>query len=156
MAENEKEAPQAPQAPQVLLIDDDEDDYVLMADAIREADLSFTLKWIHSGEEALRFLKDGDACGMRPSLILIDLNMPGMNGLEIIKAIKTDDSARDIPVVALTTSASDDDVRLCYRSGVNSYIKKPSEFSRLLEIVRIISVYWLETVQLPRKDSYNA
>ncbi|MBF0565661.1 MAG: response regulator [Nitrospirae bacterium] len=135
----------------VLLIDDDEDDFLLISDAVKEAGLSITLLWKSNGEEALGYLKSG----ARPNLIITDLNMPGMDGREVIKAIKMDDATRAIPVVALTTSDSQEDVRLCYKIGANSYLTKPSSFARLLEIVHIINVYWLKTVQLPQWQEYD-
>jgi CheY-like chemotaxis protein len=138
----------------ILMADDDADDCLLVRDALQEIGLPHELRFVRNGEELLDYLRrrgeyaNGHAAP-RPNLILVDLKMPRMDGREVLRALKSDQHLRRIPVVALTTSAAEDDVTACYDFGVNSYITKPVTFRRLVDIMAIVSKYWFEVVELP-------
>ncbi|MBF0403244.1 MAG: response regulator [Nitrospirae bacterium] len=131
----------------MLHADDDEDDNILIADAFKETGLNANITWVEDGEKLLEYLsKKG-----HPDLILLDLNMPRKDGLETLQAIKSDVTMRPIPIIAMTTSSSKEDIQQCYNLGVNSYVRKPESFDRLIEIAGIISKYWFNAVELPEK-----
>lgn len=130
--------------PLILVADDDPDDRLMMTEAFKERCQECRLLFAKDGAELLRVLE-----GKEPDLIILDLNMPLMDGREALRAIKTDPSLCHIPTVVMTTSENEDDVRFCYRAGASSYIIKPSSFSELLEIVSMLKSYWIDTVILP-------
>ncbi|WP_420265027.1 response regulator [Candidatus Magnetominusculus dajiuhuensis] len=132
---------------QILHADDDEDDNILITDAFKETGLNARITWVEDGEKLLDYLSKRG----HPDLILLDLNMPRKDGFEALQEIKSDAAMRPIPIIAMTTSASKDDIQQCYDLGVNSYIKKPENFDRLLEVANIISKYWFSAVELPEK-----
>jgi CheY-like chemotaxis protein len=138
----------------ILLADDDPDDRVLTQDAIREIDLNSELRFVENGEELISYLlrkeKFADPlCSPRPSLILLDLHMPKMDGREALKIIKSNPQLRCIPIIVLTTSRAEEDILRSYDLGVNSFISKPVSFEALVEIMRALSKYWFEIVSLP-------
>ncbi|MEZ0225465.1 MAG: response regulator [Alphaproteobacteria bacterium] len=140
--------PTARQGP-VLVVEDSLDDFEATQRAFRKAGLDKKIEHLNSGEEALRYLRTpGNSW---PSLILLDLNMPGMGGRKTLEFIKKDDSLKDIPVVVLTTSNYDADVRMCYALGANTYVQKPVDFDALSASIRCIKEYWLDTALLPEK-----
>jgi CheY-like chemotaxis protein len=138
----------------ILLADDDPDDRLLTKQALEENRLSNDLRFVENGEELVDYLcrrkqYADPATSPRPGLILLDLNMPKMDGREALKEIKSDPALRQIPVVVLTTSKSEEDVFRTYNLGVNSYITKPVTFEGLVEVVRTLGKYWFEIVELP-------
>lgn len=139
----------------ILICDDDEDDRMLTKQALEDAHISNRVQFVEDGEELLDFLyQRGEYAGEtgkapRPGLILLDLNMPKLDGREALKTIKSDLTLRDIPVVVLSTSRLDEDVARSYQLGVNSFITKPVTFSGLVEAMNILGRYWLEIVELP-------
>ena len=139
----------------ILVCDDDEDDRLLTKQALEQARISNPVKFVESGEQLLDYLyQRGEFAGEtgkapRPGLILLDLNMPRMDGREALAIIKGDQTLRDIPVVVLTTSRSDQDILRSYQLGVNSYITKPVTFSGLVAAMNVLGRYWLEIVELP-------
>ena len=138
----------------ILLADDDPDDRRLTFDAFAESRLANDLRWVEDGQQLLDYLRREGAfrdaaAAPRPGLILLDLNMPKLDGREALEAIKADPSLRSIPVVVLTTSKSEQDVFRTYDLGVNSFITKPVSFEGLVEVVRILGHYWFEIVELP-------
>jgi CheY-like chemotaxis protein len=138
----------------IVIAEDDEDDYILTRDAFAESRLINNLVWVHDGEELLDYLnRHGEYAtpesSPRPALILLDLNMPRMDGREALKRIKSDTSLRRIPVVVLTTSRAEEDIVRSYDLGVNSFIQKPVSFSDFAEAIRLLGAYWLEVVALP-------
>lgn len=139
----------------ILVCDDDEDDRVLTQQALENAHVSNSIKFVEDGEDLLDYLyQRGKYAGEtgsapRPGLILLDLNMPKMDGREALKTIKADASLRDIPVVVLSTSHLDEDVARSYQLGVNSFITKPVTFTGLVEAMNVLGRYWLEIVELP-------
>mgnify|MGYP005750275019 FL=1 len=135
------------------MADDDPDDQILLQEALRENNIPNVVCFVENGEELLDFLNkkgkfEGADCAV-PGLILLDLNMPKMDGRQALKLIKADPVLRKIPVVVLTTSKADSDILECYNLGVNSFVSKPVNFQDLVEVTREISNYWLGTVTLP-------
>lgn len=139
----------------IVVCDDDEDDRLLTEQALKDARVSNDVRFVDDGEDLLDYLyQRGRFAGEtglapRPGLILLDLNMPKMDGREALRRIKGDLSLHDIPVVILTTSNLDADVIRSYRLGVNSFITKPVTFSGLVEAMNVLGRYWLEIVALP-------
>lgn len=139
----------------ILICDDDEDDRMLTQQALEDAHISNDLRFVEDGEQLLDYLHQrGEYAGEtgaapRPGLILLDLNMPKMDGREALQVIKGDPTLVDIPIVILTTSGLDADVIRSYRLGVNSFITKPVTFSGLVEAMNVLGRYWLEIVELP-------
>jgi CheY-like chemotaxis protein len=139
----------------ILICDDDEDDRLLTKQALEDAHVSNNLRFVEDGEQLLDYLYQRGAYGgetgkaPRPGLILLDLNMPRMDGREALKLIKGDPSLHDIPVVVLSTSSLDQDIVRSYQLGVNSFITKPVTFTGLVEAMNVLGRYWLEIVELP-------
>lgn len=138
----------------ILMADDDEDDRLLTQDALRESRVLNSLYCVEDGVELLEYLrKEGkyasDEPCPRPSLILLDLNMPRMDGREALRNIKSDDRLRGIPVVILTTSKQEEDMVRGYNLGAASYITKPVNFDGLVDLMRTLGKYWVEFVELP-------
>ena len=139
----------------ILICDDDEDDRMLTQQALEDAHVSNNLRFVEDGEQLLDYLyQRGKYAGEngtapRPGLILLDLNMPKMDGREALKVIKGDKTLHDIPVVVLSTSGADEDIVRSYQLGVNSFITKPVTFSGLVEAMNVLGRYWLEIVELP-------
>jgi two-component system, chemotaxis family, response regulator Rcp1 len=136
---------------ELLLVEDSEPDVRLTMEALREAKVKNRLWVVEDGVEAMAFLRqqDGHAEAPRPDIILLDLNLPRMDGREVLRQIKNDDSLKRIPVVVLTTSKSEEDVLRAYDLHANCYITKPVDFTRFMEVVRSIEDFWLTVVKLP-------
>jgi two-component system, chemotaxis family, response regulator Rcp1 len=136
---------------ELLLVEDSEPDVRLTMEALKEAKVKNRLWVVEDGVEAMAFLRqqDGHADAPRPDLILLDLNLPRMDGREVLRQIKSDDLLRRIPVVILTTSRSEEDVLRAYDLHANCYITKPVDFTRFMEVVRSIEDFWLTVVKLP-------
>ncbi|MFV0295290.1 MAG: response regulator [Hyphomicrobiaceae bacterium] len=137
----------------ILIADDDADDRMLIEDAFRESRLSNPLHFVENGEELLQFLKgegrfSGRTSAPHPRLILLDLNMPKMDGRTALKHLKDDPELRRIPVVVLTTSKAEEDILRTYDLGVSSFITKPVTFNGLVEVVRALNSYWIEIVEV--------
>lgn len=138
----------------VLLADDDAEDRMLVADAFREGRVLNQLDCVTDGVELLEYLRaEGEFShrkGMaQPGLILLDLNMPRMDGREALAEIKNDPQLHLIPVVILTTSKAEEDIVRTYDLGVNSFITKPVSFDCLIDTMRTLAHYWLDIVKLP-------
>jgi two-component system response regulator len=139
----------------ILMADDDADDRELMKEALQENNLAGMLRFVEDGAELLDYLyrkgkfSSGDA--PRPELILLDLNMPKVDGREALKRIKSDPGLRRIPVVILTTSRAEQDILSTYDLGVNSFISKPTQYADLIQVAKQISHYWFKTVELPKE-----
>jgi CheY-like chemotaxis protein len=136
------------------MADDDADDRLLVKDALIECKAEVEIRFVANGEELMDYLlrrnQYGDpAKAPRPKLILLDLNMPKKDGREAVEEIKKNSELRQIPVVILTTSSAETDIRRTYDLGVNSFVCKPTSFDGLVEKMRAVSAYWLEVVQLP-------
>ena len=139
----------------ILVCDDDEDDRMLTQQALEDAHISNSIRFVEDGEQLLDYLYQRGAYAgetgkaPRPGLILLDLNMPKIDGREALKTIKGDPALKDIPVVVLSTSRLDEDIARSYQLGVNSFITKPVTFSGLVEAMNVLGRYWLEIVELP-------
>jgi CheY-like chemotaxis protein len=139
----------------ILICDDDEDDRLLTQQALDDAHVSNSIRFVEDGEQLLDYLYQRGEFGgergraPRPGLILLDLNMPKLDGRGALRAIKGDPTLHDIPVVVLSTSRADEDVVRSYRLGVNSFITKPVTFSGLVDAMNVVGRYWLEIVELP-------
>lgn len=137
----------------ILVADDDPDDRMLLREALDESHLANDLFFVEDGEQLMHYLRrQGEYAdpklSPRPGLILLDLNMPKKDGREALKEIKSDPDLRRIPVVALTTSQSEEDIYRSYDLGVSSFITKPVGFDALVEVTRALGRYWFEIVEL--------
>jgi len=138
----------------ILLADDDADDRLLAKEALEESRLANTLHTVENGEELLHYLKhegkyQNDKDAPRPGLILLDLNMPKVDGREALRQIKSDANLRSIPIIVLTTSKAEEDIYRSYDLGVNSFISKPVTFDGLVAVMKALGKYWFEIVELP-------
>jgi CheY-like chemotaxis protein len=138
----------------ILMADDDGDDCLLAQEALEEARLSNTLRFVGNGEELLDYLcQRGEyarpSAAPQPGLILLDLNMPRKDGREALREIKADPELRNIPVVILTTSKAEEDILRSYDLGANSFIVKPVTFETLVEVMKTLARYWFQIVELP-------
>ena len=131
----------------ILLVEDNEGDVRLTREALREADVDVELIVARDGEEALAFLRGESAA--RPAIVLLDLNLPKLDGLEVLEAIKGDPELRQTPVIMLTTSSSERDVLACYERGANCYVVKPLDLDEFTALVQAINRFWLGVVRLP-------
>lgn len=141
----------------ILLVEDDDDDIHLVQRAFKKGRILNKLYITYDGEEAMEFLQHtgryaGEADAPRPGIILLDLNMPRMDGREVLKKIKADKNLHRIPVIVLTTSATEKDILDSYNSGANSYITKPVEFDKFLDAVITLGKYWLSISEVPDGD----
>ena len=140
----------------ILMADDDEDDQLMARDAFETNRLHNVLYFVKDGIELMDYLRrqgnfSDPSTSPRPGLILLDLNMPLMDGREALKEIKSDPELHSIPVVVLTTSSAEEDIIKTYEYGVNSFITKPVTFQGLVEAIKQIGIYWFEIVELPDK-----
>ena len=138
----------------VIICDDDEDDVFLIKSVMEEIDFSNRVTCLKNGLELLEHLnkhKNEPAIG----LILLDLNMPKMDGREVLKEIKNNPAFRRIPVVILTTSSSPQDIDQCYALGANSFITKPSSYDELHDAVATLIKFWIDLSQLPVNRKAN-
>lgn len=142
-------------SPVILLVDDDDDDRLLMQRAIEESGAAIELFTVADGVELFDYLHRRNAfqhpaLAPRPSIVLLDLNMPRMDGRQVLRSLKNIDSLRGVPILVLTTSSAQEDVRECYELGCASYIRKPSSFDEMVDIMRTLSHYWLTIVEIPK------
>ncbi len=137
----------------ILIADDDADDRMMAKEALEECRLANPIDFVEDGVELLAYLRgQGRFAGetrRRPGFIILDLNMPKMDGREALREIKADPSLRRIPVVVMTTSQAEEDIYRTYDLGVNSFITKPVSFDGLVDVMRTMGAYWIEIVELP-------
>ncbi|ARS36443.1 response regulator [Pontibacter actiniarum] len=139
----------------ILIADDDAEDRMLVKEALEESRLTNQMQFVENGEELIDYLHNRGKYTDKekyptPGLILLDLNMPKKDGREALKEIKEDEHLRVIPVVVLTTSKAEEDVLRTYDLGVSSFITKPVTFASLVDVMRTLSKYWFEIVELPK------
>jgi CheY-like chemotaxis protein len=137
-----------------LLVEDSPEDFEATVRALRKANLANPIVRCADGDDALDYLnRRGEYVELekspRPTVILLDLNMPGTDGREVLAEIKRSDRLRDIPVIVLTTSSDERDVESCYRAGANSYICKPVDMDGFFGALKRLKEYWFEIVILP-------
>jgi two-component system response regulator len=129
---------------EVLLVEDSPTDAELCLRALRKHKLANNVRWVRDGAEALDFLFPvGESFRPTPRVILLDLKLPRVDGLEVLRRLKADEHTRTIPVVVLTSSTEDCDIAEAYQLGVNSFISKPVEFSAFSDVVAKLGMYWL-------------
>jgi two-component system response regulator len=142
-------------SPPVLLVEDNDNDEALMLRAFKKGGFSNEVVVARDGAEALAYLLPADDAGwIRPSLILLDLKLPKVDGLEVLRRIRADARTALIPVVILTTSAQEEDVVAGYTGGANAYVRKPVKFSAFAEAIHAIGVFWL-LLSEPMPDGYS-
>ena len=143
--------PSTPKIIDVLLVEDDPGDVLMTREAFEDNKVRNRLSVVSDGVSALEFLrKEGQyADAPTPDLVLLDLNLPRMDGREVLQALKADAALRSIPVVVLTTSEAEDDVVRSYALHANAYVTKPVDFDRFIEVVRQIDEFFVEVVRLP-------
>ena len=124
----------------ILLVEDDQVDAMTVKRALKDINVTNELDIVNDGEEALTFLKNSE--NEKPGIILLDLNMPKMNGIEFLKIAKKDESLKKIPVVVLTTSKEDQDKVDSFNLGVAGYMIKPVDYRKFVEVMKTIDMYW--------------
>jgi two-component system, chemotaxis family, response regulator Rcp1 len=139
----------------ILLVEDNEGDIVLTLKAMEKVNLRNHVDVVRDGEKALQFLrKEGPYKDANtPGLILLDINLPRLNGKEVLATIKEYGSLRMIPVIMLTTSNAESDIRQSYYNHANCFITKPADFSEFMEVIQNIKEFWMNIVCLPNLDS---
>jgi CheY-like chemotaxis protein len=137
----------------VLLVEDSSGDVRLMREALREANTQVVLNVVSDGAEAMQFLRlEGHYAGApRPDLILLDLNVPKIDGRKVLALIKGDDRLKTIPTLVLTTSQSEADIVMCYQLQANCFLNKPVQLEEFYQLVSSISDFWLTRVSLPQR-----
>ena len=136
---------------EILLVEDNPGDERLTREALKEGKVYNNFHWVKDGVEAMEFLrrKGKYASSPRPDIILLDLNLPKMDGREVLQAIKTDSDLKRIPVVVLTTSKAEEDVLRTYSLHANCYVTKPVDLEKFITVVKSIDAFWLTVVTLP-------
>jgi two-component system response regulator len=139
---------------EVLIVEDNDDDAMLAVRGLKKQNLANKLHRVYDGEEALNFIfgkgkYEGRPVNNTPKIVLLDLKMPKVDGLEVLKAIRADKRTKHIPVVIMTSSKEEKDIAESYNLGVNSYIVKPVDFQKFAEAIKDIGFYWLVLNQPP-------
>ena len=139
----------------ILLVEDSPEDFEATVRALRKSGLANTIYRCRDGDDALDFLYQRNiyappAPAPRPGVILLDLNLPGTDGREVLDEIKQDDHLKKIPVLVLTTSTDERDIDKCYRMGANSYVKKPVDLEGFMTAIQRLKDFWFGVVILPR------
>jgi len=141
----------------LLMADDDPEDCLLAAEAIQENGFGYQVHFVHDGEELLEYLHRTGRYRQTPSklpdLVLLDLNMPKLDGREALRRIKSDLRLRSMPVVILTTSRQEEDVQRCYQMGAASFLSKPATYCGWITLLRDVCTYWFERVRLPGMEN---
>lgn len=138
----------------ILLVEDNEGDIVLTKEALHDAKIHNKVSVARDGEEAIAFLNNAvsDPEELMPDLILLDINLPRIDGKEVLQYIKTTEALKKIPVVILTTSSSELDVADSYNAHANCFITKPVDIDKFFDVVRMIEDFWITIVKLPSKN----
>ncbi|MET0634653.1 MAG: response regulator [Chitinophagaceae bacterium] len=140
----------------ILLVEDNSSDAEMTITALNEHNLANKLLHVKNGEEAIDYIfAEGKYRGRqmddKPKVILLDLKMPKVNGIEVLQKLKSDERTKNIPIVVLTSSKEDPDIQKCYDLGVNSYVVKPVEFDEFQKAISELGLYWMTFNQLPIK-----
>jgi two-component system response regulator len=139
---------------EVLLVEDNENDAEMTMHALKKGNFPHKVFWVSDGVEALQFIRCSGAYAARnpqelPKLVLLDLKMPRLNGFDVLRALKSEEGTRTIPIVAMTSSNQGRDVTESYRLGVNGFVTKPVQFGDFEAVVNKIGMYWLLANQVP-------
>ena len=136
---------------EILLVEDSPSDANLTIREFGRAKIANNIHWVEDGESAMNYLRCQEefANAVRPDLILLDLNLPGMDGREVLAEVKADASLKQIPVVVLTTLADEKDVLRYYNLNANCYVTKPIDIHQFIHVVQLINEFWLAAVKLP-------
>jgi CheY-like chemotaxis protein len=142
----------------ILVIEDSDEDYFATVRAFKKSGLGNPVYRCESGDDALDYLfRQGEYAdpeiSPRPGVILLDLNLPGTDGREVLQEIKKDKLLKKLPVIVLTTSDDSNDIERCYTEGANSYIQKPVDLDRFIEAIKSLKDYWFEIVILPKIEN---
>jgi CheY-like chemotaxis protein len=139
---------------EILLVDDNIGDVVLTKEALKGADFSNRVSVARDGFEALDFLRrtGNFTSAPKPNLILLDINMPRKNGSEVLAEIRRDEELKLVPVVILTSSEAEDDIRRAYELGANCYVTKPADLDEMVKLVQAIDYFWTTVAKLPRRN----
>ena len=137
---------------EILLVEDDPGDVLMTTEALADSKVLNNLSVVNNGEEALRYLfQEGEhADAVRPDLVLLDLNLPRVDGREVLARVKADDRLRTIPVVILTTSEAEEDVLRSYDLHANAYVTKPVDFESFVDVIRQVDDFFISVVRRPR------
>ena len=140
---------------QILIVEDQPAEIRLLREAFREAKAPHQLHIVQDGDDALRFLhhEGGYSSAPRPDLILLDLNLPKKDGIEVLKDLKYDPQLQTVPVIVLTSSGSDTDITNAYYHHANAYVQKPDNMDEYFELVRELELFWLGVVTMPPASS---
>lgn len=135
---------------EILLVEDNPGDIELILMAFRESNFKCKITTVEDGQEALDYIlkKNKYKNAKTPYLILLDINLPKVNGLEILKTIKKDKTAKKIPVIMLTTSINEEDILKAYNNYANAYVNKPIDYSEFIDTVNSISTFWFDYVKI--------
>jgi len=138
----------------ILVVEDSPEDFEVLSRAFKKAEILLPLKHCVDGQEAMDYLHfrgdyQGDPDCVRPSFVLMDLNLPGIDGRGIIEQIKSDPALSTIPLIVFTTSRSEKDVEETYRAGANSFLPKPVDMDGYVKVAQILKSYWFEYAILP-------
>lgn len=142
----------------ILLVEDNQDDYEVFYRSINSGDRSFSVEWFQYGQDALCYVNkiiEEEKYKDLPNLIILDLNLPGIDGREILKILKPICLSHSIPIIILTTSNDYKDVLKCYQYGASSYIQKPIDLNRFKNICKVLTDYWFDTVIIPQNSEEN-
>lgn len=142
-----------PKAQPILIVEDSVDDFEATKRAFGKVNLRNPIEHAACGEDALRYLRAANS--EKPGLVLLDLNMPGMDGRKTLEIIKQSQALKDIPVIILTTSNDERDVSACYALGANTYIQKPVDLDGLIAAIQRLKEYWFEIAILPQSASHG-
>lgn len=139
----------------ILLIEDNEGDILLTVEALKEGGIADEINVARDGREAIDFLQKNNKFrhASTPDLILLDINLPRLNGHELLNKIKHDEELKAIPVIMLSTSSAEEEVLKCYKSHASCYITKPIDIDNFVQVIRKIEDFWTSTVELPRQNS---
>ena len=133
----------------VLLVEDNPDDVIMIREAFEQSLTPIQLYVVSNGEQAIKFVRRTDTDALRPSLILLDLNLPIRNGLDVLAELKSDTEFLSIPIVVLTTSQAPNDIQQCYSLHANAYIIKPPDFDGYADVIKQVATCFLGLISLP-------
>ena len=137
---------------EILLVEDSPSDVVLTQEALRESRIANELSVVRDGQQALAYLRREPPYedATRPDLVLLDLNLPNLDGRDVLRAVRADPDLAGLPIIVLTTSDADEDIRAAYASHANSYVQKPVDMDQFVNVIRAIEGFWFTVVKLPR------